>query len=291
MKVSIVIPSYNQVDYIAETLDSIFNQTYPLDEIEVIVVDACSDDGTLEVIRNHPLNLTLISEIDQGQSDGINKGLRIAAGHVVTWLNSDDYYFEDTIERIVSVFIENSGVEVVSGAGINVDVDGELIAKHPAQAWSFNRMTERTSVCQPATFFRKSALLKAGYLNIRLHYAMDYELFLRFAKNCKVKVVDEVLAANRVHSLAKTQKFKLQSRIEVVVCSWYYRGQKWSWEALSRLAYYHSKRICGGCDSSGRRYTMKIMIILVYKVRIFLRMYPYFSSEMRGVAEALREDN
>lgn len=126
MKISIVIPSYNQVRFIERTINSILlNST---SNIEVIIIDGGSTDGTLEIIKRYEKVISYwISESDNGQADALNKGFKIATGDIVGWLNSDDMYCEGVIDDVVKTFQINPLCEVVYGGILVIDENDKII--------------------------------------------------------------------------------------------------------------------------------------------------------------------
>ena len=116
--VSIITPSYNQVRYLEDTIQSVLQQDYP--NIEYIIVDGGSTDGSLEVIERYKDKLAWwVSEPDQGQADAINKGFRKATGEIIAWLNSDDLYLPGTISSAVEVFQNNPKAGVIYGNALS----------------------------------------------------------------------------------------------------------------------------------------------------------------------------
>src|SRR6187431_735936 len=104
-KISVVVPSYNQGQYLEETILSIFNQQYP--NLEVFVVDGGSKDNSVDIIKKYEQHLTWwVTEKDKGQSDAINKGFARVTGEIVTWLCSDDLFTKGTLKRVAEIFSE-----------------------------------------------------------------------------------------------------------------------------------------------------------------------------------------
>jgi glycosyltransferase involved in cell wall biosynthesis len=179
--ISIITPSYNQGLYIERTIRSVIDQGYP--NLQYIVVDACSTDQTPAILEEYAGQLTAIVGKDRGQSDAVNKGVARAAGEVIGWLNSDDTYTDSAIETVARFFAANPGVDVVYGEADYIDRDDHHIADAPhVEPWSHKRLVHYSDfIVQPACFFRKAAFEKAGGLDVSLHYAMDYDLWLKMA--------------------------------------------------------------------------------------------------------------
>jgi glycosyltransferase involved in cell wall biosynthesis len=113
MKISIITPSYNQAEFIERTIQSIFSQNYP--DIEYIVMDGGSTDGTVKILKKYSDQIIWKSEKDNGQSDAINKGLKIATGEIVAYLNSDDTYEPGTLKKVADFFQKNPEKKWVYG--------------------------------------------------------------------------------------------------------------------------------------------------------------------------------
>ena len=209
MKISVVTPSFNQAAFIERTIESVLSQRGDF-ELEHLVVDAGSTDGTLDILRRHQGRLRWISEKDRGQSDAINKGFRMAAGDVLAWLNSDDTYEPGALDAVART-LRDTGVRWCFGECRIVDErDREvrrLISRYKSwvsRRYSLRRLLGRNFIPQPATFFRRDLIEEAGPLDESLHYAMDYDLWLRFARLAPPTFVPRPLAAFRWHGGSKT---------------------------------------------------------------------------------------
>lgn len=167
MMVSHVIPTRNQAAFIRRCLDSCLAQTYP--SREVVVVDGLSTDGTQNVLRSYGHRIQWLSEADAGQADAVNKGVRLAEGDVIAWINSDDYYAHSgVVQRVMGCFEADPDLEVVYGDGLQVDVYDRVIK--PQRARELGRVQQvlvapSSFVMQPAVFFRKELFLAVGGLN------------------------------------------------------------------------------------------------------------------------------
>ncbi len=202
--VSIITPSYNQGRFIRETIESVLSQDY--DNIEYIVVDGLSTDDSLDIIKEYEGQLTYISEKDHGQSDAINKGFKMAHGDIVAWLNSDDVYEPHCISRAVEEFQKNDKLGLVYGDGYIIDADSnKLKVFEYTQEFDYWKLVNFWDyIMQPATFFKRETLQKVGYLDVNLHYCMDWDLWIKLAAVSEVKYIPELLACSREYGDTKT---------------------------------------------------------------------------------------
>jgi len=203
--VSIVTPSFNQGDFIDDCIQSIKNQTY--DNIEHIIIDACSTDNTKEILDKHKgtYNLKFLIEPDSGPANAINKGFNLAKGDLFCWLNSDDYYLhKEVIQTVINYFEKYKTIDLVTGCGYKVDSSGKwiepIINRH--EKITKNRIRYEDSMLQPSTFWKKEVHV---HLNEKLKYVFDWILFLQFFKNgANVLSVYDYLSAYRIHDLSRT---------------------------------------------------------------------------------------
>jgi glycosyltransferase involved in cell wall biosynthesis len=204
--VSIVTPSYNQAQFVEDTLDSVRDQTY--DRFEHIVMDGGSDDGTVEILEEYEqyddYDLRWVSESDDGQSDAINRGFERGDGEIVAWLNSDDVYFDVGVLRRVVEYFQRYDEDVVYGDLAYVDEDSTIEAIDVRPPFDAAKLPYRILIGQPATFFR-SEVVAAEKLRVDLQFSMDYEYWLRLAQNYSFPHVDDVLAGFRAYEAQKSQ--------------------------------------------------------------------------------------
>ncbi len=201
--VSIITPSYNQRDFIEDNLLSVKSQDYP--NIEHIVVDRESTDNTIDIFKNYEskYNLLWISELDEGQSDAVNKGFAMAKGEIIGWLNSDDVYFDThVITTVVKYFNKNSHIDVIYGDAVVINKDNLIMKVICTKEFDYKDLQKTCFIVQPALFFRRRIIDKHK-LDTALSYAMDYEFWLRLAKQYSFRRVDHILAGDRNHERRK----------------------------------------------------------------------------------------
>jgi glycosyltransferase involved in cell wall biosynthesis len=178
---SIVTSSYNQGQFIERTIQSVLNQA----EIafDYMVCDGGSSDNTLAALEKYKLYLRWVSEPDEGQADAVNKGIRNTTGDIIAWVNSDDIYYPSAFSKVKYIFETRPDVQVVYGNANHIDQFYSIIRPYPTEGWNFNRLKETCFICQPATFFRRQLVEKYDYLNPKLEFCMDYELWLRYGQH------------------------------------------------------------------------------------------------------------
>jgi glycosyltransferase involved in cell wall biosynthesis len=211
-KVSVITPSFNQGQFIEETIRSVLLQNYP--NLEYIIIDGGSTDETLEIIERYkPWISHFASEPDRGQTHAINKGLRIASGDILAWLNSDDIYLPDAINTSINALQENSDVSFVYGHALFVDEKGNTIKQYSAYPLKsgYHRMKywKGWMVPQPTLFFKRQLLDRYGYLDETMNYAMDYEWIIRISQHNQYECIDQAIATYRRHRSSKTGDFIL----------------------------------------------------------------------------------
>jgi glycosyltransferase involved in cell wall biosynthesis len=200
--VSIVTPCFNAARFIAETIESVLAQDYPA--IEYVIMDGGSDDGTLGILQRYEGRITWRSESDRGQADAVNQGFALTHGEIFAFLNADDIYLPSAVTRAVHGFAENPAAAVIYGGAWHVDEQGRRIARYPVETFEPHKLARRCIICQPAAFIRREAFAACGGLDAGLRFALDYDLWIRLAReHCLVKI-DADLAYSRLHPDAKT---------------------------------------------------------------------------------------
>jgi glycosyltransferase involved in cell wall biosynthesis len=203
--VSIVTPSFQQARFIDATIRSVLDQNYP--RLEYLVVDGGSTDGTLEILRQYEPRLKWISEADKGQADAINKGFARTNGEIIAWLNSDDTYAPGAIQTVAEYFAAHPEVGVVYGNADFIDPSGAFIgACQNIEPFSRHRLLHYSDfLVQPAVFFRRELFQSVGGLDASLCWALDYDLWLKFAeRNAQFAFLRRVLANYRWLDSSKT---------------------------------------------------------------------------------------
>lgn len=223
-RISIITPSYNQVDFIETTLLSVLEQEYP--DLEYIVMDGGSTDGTLDILRKYEDRLQWVSEPDRGQAHAINKGLALASGEVTAFLNSDDVYTPGALLSVGHFFEEHPEAQWLTGKCNIIDESGREMRKSITaykNFWlgfrSYGVLQVLNYISQPATFWRRRLLAQVGSLNEDLRFTMDYEYWLRIGKQHRLYALRQGLAGFRLYTASKSGGgYEEQFAEELSVC-------------------------------------------------------------------------
>jgi len=200
-KVSIVTPSYNQAQFLEETIKSVLQQDYP--NIEYIIIDGLSVDRSVDIIRKYEDQLAYwVSEQDRGQCHAINKGFARAQGVIIAWLNSDDLYRPGAIRAVVKSFSDHPDAVAVIGGCVLVDAERKGFSyKKPVDLNPQRLLCGGGIPGQPAVFFRRELSEKVGGLREDLHYVLDWEYWLRVGMHYsqdQVVLLDRIIAEIRI---------------------------------------------------------------------------------------------
>ena len=204
MKITVITPTWNQVEFIEKTIQSVVSQTWQ--NIEYFIIDNCSDDGTEEIVKKYKNQypyIQYIRERDKGQADAINKGLRRATGDIVCWINSDDFYYNNTVfEQVCHLFEQDSEKYVLVGDGIYCDRNGNFTEPIPCdrgvEQWVLSRWYY---ILQPAVFWRREDNL---FLDTKYHYVFDWKFFVQLQQRHEFSFFPECLAVYRMYEDNKT---------------------------------------------------------------------------------------
>ena len=204
MLISIVTPSYNQAAYIEETIQSVLTQDYS--EIEYIIVDGGSTDGTVDIIKKYEEKISWwVSEKDKGQTDAINKGFARATGDVLAWINSDDTYEPGAVAAAAHYLQQHPEVGMVYADCNFINQSGNVIGKFNAAQTNYHWIRQGyVHIPQQTMFFRADLWKQVGPLDPSFYFAMDYDLWTRISARAEIKYVPQTWANFRLHTSGKT---------------------------------------------------------------------------------------
>lgn len=212
---AIAIPNYNQSHFLPWALESLRHQSVPFN---VALMDGGSTDGFQKVVENYSDVITTIrSGPDGGQAAAIKEGKSLVSGDIVAWINADDYYFPDALNKVAIAFEQDPSLDVVYGDAVHVDRDGLFQSYFfPIQAFDPKDLTRSCFICQPACFVRREAYEKIGGIDSNLKYTMDWDLWHRLSlSGAKFKYIRKLLAAVRYYHGTKTMSGDRQRYREI----------------------------------------------------------------------------
>jgi glycosyltransferase involved in cell wall biosynthesis len=203
-KFSIITPSFNQGQFIEQTILSVINQSYK--NVEHIIIDGGSTDQSVTIIKKYEKHLTYwVGEKDTGQSHAINKGLAIASGDYIIWLNSDDYLEPNALEIVNAIFEANQDISIIHGKSrfFGEKIKSKIIgAEKKLQAHEYLPFMQFP---QPSCFLKKEVFFACNNLNQSLHYGMDFELIVKSVLlGFKIHQIEDVLSHYRLHANSKS---------------------------------------------------------------------------------------
>ena len=208
-KISVITPSFNQAEFIERTIQSVLSQDYS--NLEYIVMDGGSTDGTVEILKKYGKRIIWFSEKDKGQAEAVNKGLKIATGEIMAYLNSDDTYEPETLKLIADFFIKRPETMWVFGKCRIIDENDREIRKTITayknfwlRRYNYKTLLILNYISQPAVFWQRKAYENIGEFNLEEFWELDYDYWLRLGKRYQPGFIDEYLANFRVHQKAKT---------------------------------------------------------------------------------------
>ncbi len=215
--ISIVTPSFNQGDFLAETIESVISQAGDF-LIDYIIVDGGSTDASVDIIRRYDallqhekrpvscrgINFRWLSEKDKGQTDALLKGFRMAEGNILAWLNSDDTYLPGALHAVAGFFHDNPDTGLLYADAHYCEAEGKIIGIYRTEEFDFNKLACFNFICQPSAFFRRDVFEAVGELDGTLHFAMDYDLWVRIGKRFPCRYRPGFLSMYRLHDASKT---------------------------------------------------------------------------------------
>lgn len=222
-KISIVTPSYNQGEFLEETIRSVLLQNYP--NLEYIIMDGGSTDNSVEIIKKYePWLKYWVSKKDGGQSGAINDGFALADGTILGWLNSDDVYYPGTLQKVASMDWKKS--DFCYGKGMWISRSGSKIGLYPTLKPNKYAMYHTCTLCQPTVFFNKKAHEDLGQFSNKYYCAFDYEYWIRaLFKGKKFKFTPQLLAQSRMYHENKSLSEKDTVLKETnAIIAMYYKG-------------------------------------------------------------------
>jgi glycosyltransferase involved in cell wall biosynthesis len=207
-KISVITPSFNQAQFLEETILSVINQNYP--NLEYIVIDGGSTDHSIDIIKKYHDKITFwVSEKDNGQSEAINKGFKKATGDIVCWINSDDILLPNSLTKVADFFRSHPQHDFLTGHLLIVDPDSKVIEN--SFMLKQKRWYARNGVfyiAQQSMFWKRSLFEKLGYLREDFHALMDKEFLIRvLSNNCRIGHLNETLGAIRIQKNSKSSLF------------------------------------------------------------------------------------
>jgi glycosyltransferase involved in cell wall biosynthesis len=207
VKISIVIPSLNQAEYIEETIVSILSQNYSA--LELVVIDGGSTDGSQEIIKQYASRLSYwVSETDEGQTDAIMKGLSLCQGELFAWVNSDEVLFPGCLDMVARYYESENQPDIITSNIAYIDSNSWItrFIRVPQQSkfFFFRGVWHGT---QPCIFYRTELLRYVGGLNSKYNLSMDIDLWMRVMKaGARVFHIPVYLGGFRWHQKSKTVK-------------------------------------------------------------------------------------
>jgi glycosyltransferase involved in cell wall biosynthesis len=196
-RVNLVTPSFNAAPYLRAAIDSVLNQDYP--NIDYLVMDGGSTDETVKILKGYGDKVRWVSEKDQGQADAISRGFEQSTGAILGWLNADDVLKPGAVRTAVETFLANPEASLIYGNADFIDESGEWIALCTVvEPFARQRLIDYGDyIIQPAAFFSRDVYDKVGGLDTSLHWAMDWDLWIRLAQGQEFVYVENVLASYR----------------------------------------------------------------------------------------------
>lgn len=214
-KISIITPSYNQGQYLEDTIQSVISQKYP--NFEYIIIDGGSSDDSVSIIKKYDNFITYwISEPDHGQTHAINKGLQHVTGEIIAYINSDDQYCPCAFFTVAQYFMDHPDIGMLYGDLEVIDSEGKLKYRKKYKTINLDALLSGYPIPQPSTFFRKSVIHNVGLLNESLHYSMDYDFWIRIFSKYSVDHISSFLGRFRIHSESKTISQAIFFHIDIV---------------------------------------------------------------------------
>jgi len=203
---TVVTPAYNQADFLRDTIESVLAQDYP--NIEHVVLDDGSTDATPEILKEYTGKIIWESQKNMGQTPTINKGWAMTKGEIITWLNSDDtFYDSSSVGTGINYLLEHPETGIVFGDSMFTEADGtEIERTRPVIDWTYLKFIKNCEnlISQPSAFIRREIIEKVGELDPKFYYFMDWDFWMRAGIYFKIEHTDAILSTYRLHADSKT---------------------------------------------------------------------------------------
>jgi glycosyltransferase involved in cell wall biosynthesis len=208
LRITIVTPSYNMGRYLEEAILSIVTQANA--SCDFLIFDGGSKDGSRSIIEKYQDKIAYwVSQPDGGQAAVVKQGLEMAKGEIFAWANADDRYCPGTFEYVSTLFGTHPEIDILFGGWNFIGPDGGIIDTRWLKGFTLEKFHRGSHVPpQPAVFLRTETVRKVGGINADLRHAMDYDLYVRIARERNIFVTDRVLGDFRLHRESKTQSEK-----------------------------------------------------------------------------------
>ena len=223
-RITIITPSYNQGEYLEKTILSVLNQNYH--NLEYIIIDGGSTDNSVDIIKSYENNIKYwISEKDGGQTNAINKGIKMATGDIIAFQNSDDIYMPNVFNQVATVYM-NVDADLIYGDFLFIDQNDNIINEKilgTAKYWI--QLFLGSQIHNQSAFWKRELMQTYGYLNEKYKFCLDYEFFTRLLHNkISATYVNRYFGAFRLHSNAKTNYLGDLKKKEHEEISMYYKN-------------------------------------------------------------------
>jgi len=214
---SIVTPSFNQGEFLAQTIESVLSQAGDF-SIDYQIMDGGSRDDSVEIIRKYDnllqsgewpvackgITYRWVSEKDAGQTGAIMKGFDRGSGEILAWLNSDDTYLPGALQAAADAFGATPELGLLYGDAYYCDSAGAVVGKYRTDDFDLDKLVYYNIICQPSAFFRKDAFEAVGGLDKSLNFAMDFDLWIRLGQRFPCRHLPQFLSVYRLHESSKT---------------------------------------------------------------------------------------
>lgn len=245
MKISVITVCYNSARHIEKAMESVLSQSYP--DVEYVIVDGGSSDGTVDVIRKHAerdARIKWVSEPDRGISDAMNKGVALATGEVIAHLHSDEYYLDrEVLVEVAEVFRRSPDSLWATGGFHFVDSGGRFLKEIQVRRYCYRRLIHSNIILHPATFIRREAFLAAGGFDLSIEYCMDYHLWLRLGAMGNPVPIKRAVACFGVHGGSRSLAQAEEAYAEEFKVRLDFLKSRSMWQFPYRIEYLVKKRL------------------------------------------------